>query len=84
MHVNMCTHVCMHIHIIHMANILLYLNLQGSRFLIYEDGTDRLSQNVGFEMSIINCHSMLHNIPEAGRCHLHHGGSLKSHTVKWL
>jgi hypothetical protein len=40
--------------------------------LILEDGTDRLSRNVG------NYQFMLRNIPEDPRSHLHDGGSLKS------
>ena len=36
-----------------------------------EDGTERLSRNVD------NCLSKLRNIPEEGRSHLNHSGSLK-------
>ena len=45
-------------------------------FLIFEDGTDRFSRNVGKEL-----HSKLHNTPEEHRSHLQRGGSLNSRTV---
>jgi hypothetical protein len=42
-----------------------------------EDGTDRLS-----ETSVTYYQSMLRNIPEERRCHLHHGGSLKPRELR--
>ena len=41
----------MHIHIVHTTIVLLYLNVQGSRFLTLEDGSDRLSRNGGKELT---------------------------------
>jgi uncharacterized protein involved in tellurium resistance len=43
--------------------------------LTLEDGTDRLSRNVS------NYNYTLRKPPELRRCHLHRGGSLKSHTL---
>jgi hypothetical protein len=36
------------------------------------------------ETLVTNQQSTLHNIPEEGRSHLHHGGSLKSSFVIYL
>jgi len=44
--------------------------------LTLEDGTDRLSRNVG------NYPSTLRNIQEDRRSPLHHGGNLRSHKLK--
>jgi hypothetical protein len=41
-------------------------------YLTLEDGTDKLSRNIG------DYQSTLHNIPEEQRFNLHGGGSLKS------
>jgi hypothetical protein len=52
-------------------------HLQGSSSpLTLEDGTDRLSRNVG------NYESTLRNIPEERRSPLHRGGNLKSRVVQ--
>jgi len=48
-------------------------------FLALEDGTDRLSRNVGTELSYT-----LRNIPEMRRSYLYRGGSLKSHISGYL
>ena len=53
MHVSVCAHICMRIHIIHTTIVLLYLNVQGSRFLTLEDGTVRLSRNVGKKLLLL-------------------------------
>jgi hypothetical protein len=42
-------------------------------FLALENGTDRLSRNVGTELPLNAAY-----VPEERRCYLHHGGSVKS------
>ena len=56
--------------------VLLRSHLQGSRFLNPEDGTDRLSRNVGK-----NYHYSLPNNPQEGGSQLLRGGSMKSRFV---
>jgi hypothetical protein len=59
--------------------LVYYAALSGSSvptfrdFLTLENGTDKLSRNVGTELPT------LRNIPEERRSHLHGGGSLKSY-----
>jgi hypothetical protein len=48
-------------------------------FLTFEDGTDRLSQNIGKELPLY-----AENIPEERRPQLHRGGNLKSRVESFV